>query len=128
MAAGQRYDGFVPGRHLIDAYGAGGFRFGEMSHKGSILMLPSGVKAWVAVDNQPWMASHFIDVFAEAGNIELLLVGTGVNLRPLPEALRWRFKDLKVSLELMTTPPAARTYNILVAEGRKVAAALISVD
>jgi preprotein translocase subunit SecF len=125
---GQRYDGFVPGRHLIDAYGAGGFRFGEMSHKGSILMLPSGVKAWGVIDKQPWSGNQFADVFAEAANIELLLIGTGVDLRPLPEALRWRFKELNVSLELMTTAPAARTYNILVAEGRKIAAALISVD
>jgi uncharacterized protein len=128
VAAAQRYDGFVPGRHLLDAYGAGGFRFGEMSHKGSILMLPSGVKAWAAADNQPWLGAQFADVFAEAGSIELLLIGTGMDLRPLPEALRWRFKELKISLELMTTPPAARTYNILLAEGRKVAAALISVD
>jgi uncharacterized protein len=127
MAAGARHDGFVPGRHLIDAYGAGGFRFADMSHKGSILMLPSGVKAWDAVDGRPWTASQFADVFAEADAIELLLIGTGVDLRPLPEALRWRFRELKVSLELMTTPPAARTYNILLAEGRKVAAALISV-
>ncbi|MCO4054432.1 MAG: hypothetical protein HEQ16_10360 [Bosea sp.] len=127
MAAGARHDGFVPGRHLIDAYGAGGFRFADMSHKGSILMLPSGVKAWSAVDRQSWAASQFADVFAEAEAIELLLIGTGVDLRPLPEALRWRFREVKVSLELMTTPPAARTYNILLAEGRKVAAALISV-
>jgi uncharacterized protein len=128
MAGGKRYDGFVPGRHLIDAYGAGGFRFGEMSHKGSILMLPSGVKAWDVRDNQPWAGNQFADVLAEADSIELLLIGTGVNLRPLPEALRWRFKERGVSLELMTTPPAARTYNILMAEGRKIAAALISVD
>lgn len=128
MAAGKAYDGFVPGRHLIDAYGAGGFRFGEMSHKGSILMLPSGVKAWPASDNQPWTGNQFVDVFAEADQIELLLLGTGLNLRPLPEALRWRFKELKIGVELMTTPPAARTYNILMAEGRKIAAALISVD
>lgn len=128
MAAGKVYDGFLPGRHLIDAYGAGGFRFGEMSHKGSILMLPSGVRAWAAADKQPWAGSQFADVFAEADSIELLLIGTGVDLRPLPEALRWRFKELKISLELMTTAPAARTYNILVAEGRKIAAALISVD
>ncbi|MCX7341429.1 MAG: MTH938/NDUFAF3 family protein [Hyphomicrobiales bacterium] len=123
-----RPDGFVPGRHLIDAYGAGGFRFAEMSHKGSILMLPSGVMAWAATDNQPWLASLFLDVFAEADKIDLLLLGTGLNLRPLPEALCWRFRELKIGLELMTTPPAARTYNILVAEGRKVAAALIAVD
>jgi uncharacterized protein len=128
MAGPTRYDGFIPGRHLIDAYGAGGFRFGEMSHKGSLLMLPSGVRAWSAVDRQPWAGNQFIEIFAEAGDIELLLLGTGVDLRPLPEALRWRFRELKIGLELMTTPPAARTYNILLAEGRKVAAALICVD
>lgn len=126
--AGQIHDGFVPGRHLIDAYGAGGFRFADMSHKGSILMLPSGVKAWPVIDRQAWSAAQFADVFAEAAVIELLLIGTGVDLRPLPEALRWRFRELKIAIEPMATPPAARTYNILVGEGRKVAAALIAVD
>lgn len=128
MAGGKRYDGFVPGRHLIDAYGAGGFRFGDMSHKGSILMLPSGVKAWDVVDGQPWSASQFQDVFSEADGVELLLLGCGRDIRPLPEALRWRFRELRIGLDLMNTAAAARTYNILVAEGRKVGAALISVD
>ncbi len=128
MSGGKINDGFVPGRHLIDAYGAGGFRFADMSHKGSILMLPSGVKAWGTADRQAWAGSQFADVFAEADDIELLLIGTGVDLRPLPEALRWRFRELKIAVEPMATPPAARTYNILVAEGRKVAAALIAVD
>ena len=36
-----RFDGFVPGRHLIDAFGDGGFRFAEMSHRGSILATPA---------------------------------------------------------------------------------------
>ena len=128
MAGGKRYDGFAPGRHLIDAYGGGGFRFGDMSHKGSILMLPSGVKAWAAIDGQPWSASQFQDVFSEAAGVELLLIGCGVDIRPLPEALRWRFRELRIGLDLMNTAAAARTYNILVAEGRKVGAALISVD
>ena len=127
-APGRRYEGFVPGRHLIDAYGGGGFRFADMSHKGSLLFLPSGVKAWPAVDRQPWAGDMFADVFAEHGEIELLLIGTGVELRPLPEALRWRFRELRIAIEPMATPPAARTYNILVQEGRKVAAALIAVD
>lgn len=125
MAA--RYDGFVPGRHPIDAYGAGGFRFADMSHKGSILLLPSGVKAWDMVDGQPWSASQFVDVFAESEGIELLLLGTGVDLRPLPEAVRWRFREKRIGVEIMSTAPAARTWNILMAEGRKVAGALIAV-
>jgi uncharacterized protein len=44
----RRYEGFIPGRHLIDAYGAGGFRFADMSHRGSILALPTGIWAWCA--------------------------------------------------------------------------------
>lgn len=127
-AAGRRYEGFVPGRHLIDAYGGGGFRFADMSHKGSLLFLPSGVKAWPVIDRQAWAGEMFADVFAEHAEIELLLIGTGVELRPLPEALRWRFRELRIATEPMATPPAARTYNILVQEGRKVAAALIAVE
>jgi uncharacterized protein len=127
-SSGRRYDGFVPGRHLIDAYGAGGFRFADMSHKGSILMLPSGVKAWSVEDRMPWSGAMFVDVFAEQPDIDLLLVGSGVDLRPLPESVRWRFRDCKMGVEVMATAPAARTYNILAQEGRKVAAALIAVD
>lgn len=128
MADGQRYAGFLPGRHLIDAYGAGGFRFADMSHKGSLLFMPSGVKAWDVLDGQPWAGAQFADIFAAHAEIELLLIGTGVNLRPLPEALRWRFKELGIAIEPMATPPAARTYNVLAQEGRKVAAALVAIE
>ncbi len=119
MAEGKRYDGFLPGRWLIDAYGAGGFRFGEMSHKGSLLFLPSGVKAWPVVDGEAWAGQQFAPVLAEHGEIELLLIGTGVNLRPLPEALRYRFKELRIAIEPMATPPPpARTISSSRRDGR----------
>lgn len=121
------YEGFLPGRHAIDAYGAGGFRFAGMSHKGSLLMLPSGVRAWAATDGEAWSSRQFEEVFAEADAIDLLLVGTGRELRPIPEAVRWRFREHRIGVEPMGTGPAARTYNVLVAEGRKVAAALVAV-
>ena len=127
MAPGRRYDGFVPGRHLIDAYGNGGFRFGEMSHRGSILALPSGVKAWSVVDARALSAEDFAPVLAEAGEIELLLLGTGLDVVPLPDALRWPLREARIGLDVMQTGAAARTYNILVAENRRVAAALIAV-
>jgi uncharacterized protein len=125
---GQLHDGFVPGRHLIDAYGAGGFRFAEMSHKGSILALPSGVRAWAVALGDAWRGEQFQPVLDERANIELLLIGCGPDIRPLPEALRWRLKEAGIGIELMATGPAARTYNILVAEGRKIAAALVAVE
>jgi uncharacterized protein len=127
MAQGRIYDGFVPGRHLIDSYGAGGFRFAEMSHRGSILALPSGVRAWEVSSARELTEASFAPVFAEAEAIDLLLLGTGVDPVPLAEPLRWRFKELAIGLDVMQTGAAARTYNILLAENRKVAAALIAV-
>lgn len=125
--AGASFEGFVPGRHQIDAYGNGGFRFADMSHRGSILALPSGVSAWAIATHAELTEAAFAPVFAEAEEFELLLLGTGSNIAPLPEALRWRFRDLKIGLDVMQTGAAARTFNILLGENRRVAAALIAV-
>ena len=124
---GQIHDGFLPGRHGIDAYGNGGFRFGQMSHRGSILLLPSGVRAWEVSEPASIDGPSLSPVLAEAEGIELLLIGTGADIVFLPEALRQRLKAAGIGLDTMQTGAAARTYNILMAENRKVAAALIAV-
>ena len=124
-----RYEGFVPGHHGIDAYGAGGFRFAGMSHIGSILALPSGVHKWAPTRVDDITAASLAPLFAEPrGEVELLLLGTGVNLAPQPEALRLQLRDFGVRLEVMQTGSAARTYTIMLAENRRVAAALLAVD
>ena len=125
---GQIHDGFLPGRHGIDAYGNGGFRFGQMSHRGSILLLPSGVRAWDVSAPSAIDGPSLSPVLAEAEAIELLLIGTGADIVFLPEALRQRLKAAGIGLDTMQTGAAARTYNVMVAEGRRVAAALIAVD
>lgn len=125
---GRIYDGFVPGRHQIDAYGNGGFRFAEMSHRGSIVVLPSGIRAWDVTSPAEFNADAFAPVLAEAGEIEILLVGTGRDAAAFPAALRQLFREAGIGLDVMQTGAAARTYNVLVAENRKVAAALIAVD
>ena len=119
--------GHLPGRHPIDAYGNGGFRFGDMSHRGSILALPSGIRAWGVSEARAIDRDALRPVQAEASGIELLLLGTGLDIAPLPPALRAWLKDNGIGLDVMQTGAAARTYNILVAENRKVAAALIAV-
>jgi uncharacterized protein len=119
--------GFVPGRHIIDTYGNGGFRFAGMSHRGSILMLPSGVRAWDVAEPRAIDRAALRPVQAEAAGIELLLVGTGLDIAAIDPALRGWLKGFGVGLDVMQTGAAARTYNILVAENRKVAAALIAV-
>ena len=124
-----RYDGFVPGRHGIDAYGAGGFRFAGMSHMGSILALPSGVHQWPPALPGDITAASLAPLFAEPrGDVELLLLGTGADLVPQPDTLHWRLRDAGIRLEVMQTGAAARTYNILLNENRRVAAALLAVD
>lgn len=116
----------LPGLHLIDAYGNGGFRFGEMSHKGSILAMPAGVFAWPPADAAALCPDDFALVF-EGADAEFLLLGTGeMHVRP-PEAVREAFRAAGIGLDIMATGAAARTYNVLVAERRKVAAALIAV-
>lgn len=126
-ALGDGPAGFVPGRHMIDAYGAGGFRFAEMSHKGSILALPSGVRAWPVTLASQITAASLEPVLLEASEIGFLIIGTGPEIMFLPRVLRDHLKDSGIVLEGMATPAAARTYNVLVGEGRRVAAALIAV-
>jgi uncharacterized protein len=117
----------LPEQAPIDAYGNGGFRFAGMSHRGSILSLPSGIWAWPIAATADIAESSLAPVFAEADAIELFLLGSGLELVPLPEALRWRFRDYRIGLEVMATGPAVRTYNILIGENRRVAAGLIAV-
>jgi uncharacterized protein len=119
--------GFVPGRHPIDAYGNGGFRFAEMSHRGSILALPSGIYAWPVAVPGEIDAAAFAPVFAEADAIDLLLLGTGLDVAFVSDALRRRFREAHIGLDVMQTGAAARTYNVLLAENRKIGAALIAV-
>ncbi len=121
------YDGFLPGRHAISGFGQGGFRFGEMSHQGSILALPSGIRRWELPTKFRHSEAIYAPVFAESGEIDVLLIGAGAVPRPLPDALRWRFRELGVSADVMTTNSAASTYNVLLAEGRRVAAALVAI-
>jgi uncharacterized protein len=124
----SRFEGFVPGRHLIDAYGAGGFRFGDMGHRGSILALPSGVHGWRVARLADLSAEDLAPILAEAAEISHLLLGTGAEIAFVGEPFRGRLRAAGIVLEPMATAAAARTYNILIGEGRKVAAALIAVD
>ncbi len=117
-----------PGRPPIDAYGNGGFRFAGMSHRGSILCLPSGVYGWEPADKQALVAGDFAKLLAEADGVEILLVGMGAELKPLPVVLRAALKGAHISADPMATGAAVRTYNVLLAEDRAVAAALIAVD
>ena len=116
-----------PGRAPVDAYGNGGFRFADMSHRGSILCVPSGIYGWDVTGPDGIGPDTLSRVLNEAESIEVLLVGTGVDLCPLPDDLRARLREAGISSDPMSTGAAVRTFNVLLSEERAVAAALIAV-
>ncbi len=118
----------LPGRAPIDAYGNGGFRFADMSHRGSILALPSGIEAWDVASAAEIAPETLRRVIDEASAIEVLLIGTGVDMKPLSRAAREALEQANLAPELMSTGAAVRTFNVLLSEERAVAAALIAVD
>ena len=118
----------LPRRVPIEGYGKGGFSFGGMSHRGSLLCLPSGVWAWPAVSASDITEQSLEQVFAEAEEIGLFLLGAGQDRWIMPDALFDRFRALKINVETSRTGTAVSTYNILLEEGRRVAAGFIAVD
>jgi uncharacterized protein len=118
----------LPRQVLIDAHGAGGFRFGGMSHRGSVLCLPQGIWAWPVVSAADITSETLSRVFAAAAELDFFIVGSG----PLPwrpaDELRTRFRDAHISLDAMITGPAVRTYNVMLMEGRRVGAGLIAIE
>ncbi len=116
-----------PGRAPIEAYGNGGFRFADMSHRGSILALPSGIEAWGVGSASEISPEALKRVLDEAKEIEILLVGTGDAMVPLSREARRVLADSGIEPELMSTGAAVRTFNVLLSEERAVAAALVAV-
>ena len=120
-------------RHLpyatpIEAYGKGGFRLAGISHRGSLLCLPDGVWASPITQARDIDIDALRPVFESKSAIEHILIGTGVDMVALPAPLRAQFREHKIVAEVMTTGAAIRTYNILLGEGRPIAALLIAVE
>ena len=103
-------------------------RFAGMSHRGSLLCLPSGMDAWpVATPGEVTLAA-LAPVLALADDIDVLFIGLGADIAALDPAIRAAFQERKVIVEAVATRSAVSTYNILFAEKRPVAAALIAVE
>jgi uncharacterized protein len=117
----------LPRSAPIEAYGKGGFAFAEMSHRGSLLCLPDAIWAWPVVRPEEIDQASLARVFAAAKGIDTLIIGTGTEVWLPPQALRAALRAVGVVLDPMQTGPAIRTYNIMIGERRRVAAALIAV-
>jgi uncharacterized protein len=117
----------LPRSAPIEVYGNGGFRFAGMSHRGSLLCLPDAIWAWPVTQPQDIDRASLDPVFAAASRIDTLIIGSGTNVWLAPGALREALRAVSVVLDVMQTGPAIRTYNIMIGERRRVAAALIAL-
>ena len=116
------------GRQLIQGYGGGGFRIAGEFHSGSMLVCPDRSFAWAANAYEDISVASLGNVIAQSGEIEVLLIGCGARMgMPRPD-IRDALKDYSIVPEWMDTGAACRTFNVLLAEDRAVAAALIAVD
>ena len=129
MALGGRADApHLPRPAPIDAYGDGGFRFAGMSHRGSLLCFPDGIWAWPVHDVSDLTEATLSAAFERAADLDFFLLGAGRDPWILPEDMRNKFHERALSVDTMSTGAAVRTYNILMAENRRVGAGLIAVD
>lgn len=115
------------GRQIIEAYGGGGFRISGVRHQGSVIVMVDRVLPWPVAEAAELDAGSVAPVIEADVDVELLLVGCGPDLRPLPGAVVEALRAAGIAAEPMDTGAACRTYNVLLAEERHVAAALIAV-
>jgi uncharacterized protein len=118
------------GRQIIDGYGEGGFRVSGHRIEGSVIVFPDKVTSWTVGEIGALSAGSLgaVSAAGRAGTIELLLIGTGARMTQIDRTLRQTLRADGVVIEAMDTGAACRTYNVLMAEGRRVAAALIAVS
>lgn len=102
----------------VDGYGPGFFRVGGQVIEGAVLVAPGGVSVW---------DQTVPDLLALAGQVDVLLYGTGAEMAYLPADMREALEEAGLGVEPMASPAAARTYNVLLSEGRRVAVALLPV-
>ena len=115
------------GRQIIQGYSAGGFRVSGQSYDGSIIVFPTQTRTWDAKDFASLRESDFDALAANANDIDVVLLGSGGKFEFFPPALRAKLKEKGLSVDAMDTGAACRTYNVLMAEGRRVVAALLPV-
>ncbi|WP_299657199.1 Mth938-like domain-containing protein [uncultured Tateyamaria sp.] len=104
----------------VEGYGPGFFRIGGEVVEGALLTGPTGTGAWGGYDDADAL-------LALAGQIDVLFLGTGAEIAHMPADLRARLEEAGLGIEVMSSPSAARTYNVLLSEGRRIALAALPV-
>ena len=116
---------FLPQVLPIVSFGDGGFRFGSHSHLGSLLVVPSGMSAWDV--ELKFKISDFAGLLNEREQIDFVVLGTGVDMVRPPRDVLEHLAKQGLTVDFMSTSSAVHTFNVLLAEGRRVAAGLVAV-
>ncbi|HUC66887.1 MAG TPA: Mth938-like domain-containing protein [Stellaceae bacterium] len=111
-------------RQVIDSYGAGGFHVSGAAYQGAILVFPDATRPWPVAALAEVTTESLAPVVAH-GNVQILLLGCGRRMQPVPPELRLALRRSGITIDAMDTGAACRTYNVLLAEDRRVAAALL---
>jgi uncharacterized protein len=111
-------------RQVIESYGAESFRVSGVAYQGAIIVFPDATVAWQAAGPAEVTWASLAPVTSHGG-VEILLIGCGKRMIPIPRALRQQLRDAGIVVDTMDTGAACRTYNVLLAEDRRVAAALL---
>ena len=104
----------------VEGYGPGFFRLGTHVLRGACLITPWDAGPWGGLEDTA-------TPLAMAGRIDVLLLGLGAEIAPVPRAFREALEAVGIGVEPMNSPAACRTYNVLLGEGRRIAAALLPV-
>jgi len=116
------------GRQSIQGYGDGGFRIAGIRHEGSCIVFAERTLAWPVADVAGIGIEALRPATSVAEALDILIVGCGAAFGPEPDGLRRALKEYSIVLEWMDTGAACRTFNVLLAEERQAAAALIAVE
>lgn len=109
-----------PDGRPVDGYGPGFFRIGGAVVEGSALNLPGGAAPWAGYED-------YDAILNAAADMDVLLVGTGAEIAHIPADFRQRVEDAGVGVEVMNSPTACRTFNVLLSEGRRIGLAVLAV-
>ncbi|MFN4355411.1 Mth938-like domain-containing protein [Parvibaculum sp.] len=123
MASRPRFDG----QPFVDAYGEGGFRLAGQRFEGSVLITPRGLFPWAVRSVEDATSASFAPVLEASPDFDFLIVGSGTETAFLPPAVRRHLESHTIFPDVMATGPACRTYNLMLSENRRVAAALVAV-
>lgn len=117
------------GRQVIRGYGGGGFLIAERRYAGSVLVFRERVLPWPVSGVDALSVDDFADVRQASDGVDVLLIGCGSSgTAGIAEHVRARLRSDGIVVEPMDTGAACRTWNVLLTEERRAAAALIAIE